>query len=308
MLRSDSSIVHASVRISILVLDDLGSCLRRKHTRKSRLGVKDMGDWINKLFVERSDLFLKVMNQRWPKTEEVVNGIIKVLDGFGIRSGNLLDLACGNGRISIHIAKKGFKAVGVDISKPFLEDAETRAREHGVAPQVTFLEGDIRRLKRVVGERHEPFDVVVSGWTSIGFYSEDDDLATFKQARELSSKGAILFITETMHTEYLNLKFTPTSYTEIDNIVMLENRKYDPTTANISTWWIFYEKHEEDLKFIDKVLIEHHVYSLSELCTLLKKAGWETVAHYGILSTLQPMNSLTHMNIVAKARSIMNSG
>jgi hypothetical protein len=55
------------------------------------------------------------------------------------------------------------------------------------------------------------------------------------------------------------------------------------------------------LQFIDKVDITLHVYSLSELSSLLMKAGWETVASYGNLATLQPMNPLTHMNIVAKA-------
>jgi hypothetical protein len=55
------------------------------------------------------------------------------------------------------------------------------------------------------------------------------------------------------------------------------------------------------LEFIDKAEILHHVYNLSELCALLKKAGWKTIASYGNLSTLQPMNPLTSMNIVAKA-------
>lgn len=103
-----------------------------------------------------------------------------------------------------------------------------------------------------------------------------------------------------MHTEYLSIKFAPTSYTELDHIIMLEDRKYDPITAQASTIWTFYKKHVQDLKFIDKLEITHHVYSLSELSSLLLKAGWEAVATYGNLSTLQPMSPLTHMSIVAK--------
>jgi hypothetical protein len=49
------------------------------------------------------------------------------------------------------------------------------------------------------------------------------------------------------------------------------------------------------------VEFEIHVYSLSELSSLLREAGWETVRFYGNLSTLQPMSPLTSMNIVAKA-------
>jgi 2-polyprenyl-3-methyl-5-hydroxy-6-metoxy-1,4-benzoquinol methylase len=259
-------------------------------------------DWVTELFVQRSDLFLRLLNQKWLGTEELVNGMIKVLDGFEIRSGDLLDLCCGNGRVSVYMAKKGFRSTGIDLSKAFLEDARKKARKHGVSDLVTFLEGDVRKLKEVVNQKNsKPFDVIISAWTSIGFYKEEDDLSIFQQARELSRKDAILFVAETMHTEYLSIKFTPTSYAELDHIVMLENRKYDPITSQANTSWIFYNKRAQDLKFIDKVESTQHVYSLSELSSLLRKAGWEAIAAYGNLSTLQPMSPLTHMNIVARA-------
>ncbi len=260
-----------------------------------------MTDWIKKLFVERSDLFLKMMDERWPRTEELVNGMIKVLNNFGITSGNLLDLCCGNGRISIYMAKKGFKAVGVDISRAFIENAKRKAEKHRVSSSVTFLDGDVRRLKEIIRDVSEPFGVVVNAWTSIGYTSQDDDLNIFQQARELSREGAVLFIAETTHSEFISLKFTPTAYTEVDNIVMLENRKYDPKTSQLSTTWTFYQKHGDNLRFIDRVEFELHIYSPTEISSLLKKAGWETAAFYGNLSTLQPMSPLTSLNIVARA-------
>lgn len=228
--------------------------------------------------------------------------MIKVLGDFGIKSGNLLDLCCGNGRISIPMAKKGFKTVGVDFSKPFIADARKKAKQHKVSGKATFLEGDVRKLKQVIGKTSKPFDVVVNAWTSIGYSSQKDDLTMFKQARELSRDGAILFIIETGHTEFFSLRFTPTGYQEVGDVLLMENRKYDPITAQMHNSWAFYRKHEEDLKFIDRVEIKHHIYSLSELASLLKKAGWETVAYYGSLATLQPMTSLSSLNLVAKAQ------
>jgi ubiquinone/menaquinone biosynthesis C-methylase UbiE len=259
-------------------------------------------DWVTRLFVDRSDLFLRILNERWLRTEELVNGMTRVLDGFGIRSGNLLDLCCGNGRVSVYMAKRGFKTVGMDISRAFLDDAKRKAQEHGVSDLASFVEGDVRKLREVIDTRHSnPFDVVVNAWTSVGFYGQEDDLSIFKQARELSREGAVLLVAETMHTEYLSLRFTPTSYDELDSIVMLENREYDPMTSQICTSWTFYNRRGQDLEFMDKVDITHHVYSLSELSSLLLKAGWEAVASYGNLATLQPVSPLTHMNIVAKA-------
>lgn len=261
-----------------------------------------MNDWVENLFIEHSNLFLKLLDYRWERTEELVNGIIKVLKGFGITSGSLLDLCCGNGRVSIYMAKKGFKAVGVDISKVFIEDARKKAKEHKVSSLVAFLEGDVRKLTEVVGSNLQPFDIIINAWTSIGYYSQEEDLNIFKQARELSREGAILFIAETTHSEYLSLRFVPTSYMEVENMVVLENRKYDPMKSEITTSWAFFNKHGEDLEFIDRVEFQLHVYNLSELCTLLKKAGWETLATYGNLSTLQPKSPLSHLNIVARAQ------
>ena len=261
-----------------------------------------MSDWTRKLFVEHSDLFLKLLNERWSRTEEVVNGMLKVLSGFGITSGNLLDLCCGNGRISIYMAKKGFKAVGVDISRTFLEDARKKAEEHKVSRNVNFLEGDVRNLKKVVRDVSQPFDVVVNAWTSIGYFSQDDDISMFKQAKELSRKDAVLIIAETMHSDFLAVKFTPTSYQEVGDIVLLESRKYDPTTSQLTAAWTFYNKRGENLEFIDRIELENHVYSQSELSSVLRKAGWEPVAFYGSFLTLQSMNPLTSLNVVARAK------
>jgi SAM-dependent methyltransferase len=261
-----------------------------------------MNDWTRKLFVNHSDLFLKLLNERWSKTEDVVDGMVKVLSGFGITSGNLLDLCCGNGRISIYMAKKGFKAVGVDFSRAFLEDARKKAVEHRVSDNVTFLEGDVRNLKKVVGDVSHPFDVVVSAWTSIGYFSQDDDISVFRQARELSGKNAIFIIAETMHTDFLAVKFTPTSYQEVGDIVLLENRKYDATTSQIKANWAFYNKRGENLEFIDRIELENHVYSQSELSSVLRKAGWEPVAFYGSFLTLQALSPFGSLNVVARAK------
>jgi 2-polyprenyl-3-methyl-5-hydroxy-6-metoxy-1,4-benzoquinol methylase len=261
-----------------------------------------MSDWTKKLFIEHSNLFLKFLDERWSRTEDVVNGMLKVLSGFGITSGNLLDLCCGNGRISIYMAKKGFKSVGVDISRAFLEDARKKAEEHKVSSNVTFVEGDVRNLKEAVGDISVPFDVVVNAWTSIGYSSLDDDISIFRQARELSREGTILFVAETMHSDFIALKFTPTSYQELGNIVLLENRKYDPTTSQLTAAWAFYSKRGENLEFIDRIELENHIYGQSELSSVLRRAGWEPVAFYGSFSTLQSMNPLTSLNLVARAQ------
>jgi 2-polyprenyl-3-methyl-5-hydroxy-6-metoxy-1,4-benzoquinol methylase len=260
-----------------------------------------MADWTKDLFIRHADLFLKLMEERWSRTEELVNGMVKILNSYGIASGNLLDLCCGNGRVSIHMAKKGFKATGVDMSKAFVEDATRKAKEHKVSKMVTFLEGDVRNLKEVVGKTSKPFDVVVNVWTAIGYSSPRNDLKIFKQARELCREGAVLFIGETMHSDFLAVRFSPTSYMELGDILLLENRTYDQTTMQMKTSWAFYKKRREDLEFIDRIELTLHIYSVSELSSLLRKAGWEPTAFYGSFVTMQPFNAFSSLNMVAKA-------
>ena len=108
---------------------------------------------------------------------------------------------------------------------------------------------------------------------SIGLYSKEDDLSTFKQARQLSREDAILFVAEPTHTEYLSIKSAPTSYTQVGDTVMLENRKYDPIKTWTNTSWTFYSKRSNDLEYVDRADLKHYVYSPSELSALLRKAG-----------------------------------
>src|SRR6266705_1529218 len=40
---------------------------------------------------------------------------------------HLLDLPCGNGRLSFELAKRGYRVTGVDISEEFIEEARASA-------------------------------------------------------------------------------------------------------------------------------------------------------------------------------------
>src|SRR5215510_8256967 len=40
---------------------------------------------------------------------------------------HLLDVPCGNGRLSFELAQRGFRVTGVDISEEFIEEARAKA-------------------------------------------------------------------------------------------------------------------------------------------------------------------------------------
>ena len=55
--------------------------------------------------------------------------------------GPILELGCGTGRISIPIAKAGIEVVGIDISKPMLDLARSKAKKAGLKISATVILG-----------------------------------------------------------------------------------------------------------------------------------------------------------------------
>jgi SAM-dependent methyltransferase len=66
------------------------------------------------------------------------------LEFAGIKPGDrVLDVGCGTGTISLALAKRGAKTVGLDASEPYLDGAR-RLRSH---PNVTYEHGDACQLQ-----------------------------------------------------------------------------------------------------------------------------------------------------------------
>jgi predicted TPR repeat methyltransferase len=58
---------------------------------------------------------------------------------------HVLDLGCGKGAVCVTLARDlGFRATGIDICKPFLEVAEKKAAEYGVAGLCKFEQDDLK--------------------------------------------------------------------------------------------------------------------------------------------------------------------
>src|SRR5262249_27251424 len=57
---------------------------------------------------------------------------------------DVLDVPCGEGRVSLELAARGHRVHGIDITGPLVATAQARAEERGVA--ATFEVGDMRAL------------------------------------------------------------------------------------------------------------------------------------------------------------------
>jgi SAM-dependent methyltransferase len=81
-----------------------------------------------------------------PMTEDPYFPSVQALMGE-IAGQVVCDLACGQGRVSRHLADLGAKVVGVDLSDKLL--AIARDRERREPRGIDYLQGDVRRLKVV---------------------------------------------------------------------------------------------------------------------------------------------------------------
>jgi SAM-dependent methyltransferase len=105
------------------------------------------------------------------------------------REGNrVLDIGCGFGDTTQELARlvaPGGRAVGVDVSEPFVETATTEARAAGIA-NVGFLAGDVQ-----VMELPGPFDYVFS---RMGVMFFANPVAALRNIRDAMAPGGHLCV------------------------------------------------------------------------------------------------------------------
>jgi SAM-dependent methyltransferase len=97
----------------------------------------------------------------------------------------VLDVACGYGRHAGELARRGFRVVGVDLSRAMLAEARRRFAEN---PALRFVRRDMRRI-----DYRGDFDAVVSFYTSFGYFTRaDNERALRRMARALRPGGKVL--------------------------------------------------------------------------------------------------------------------
>jgi SAM-dependent methyltransferase len=98
-----------------------------------------------------------------------------VLAALGLRGGErVLDLACGFGRHSLELARRGFSVVGVDVTEAYVEDARASARAQGL--RCEFVQASVLDVRY-----REEFDAVLNmADGAIGYFpTEEQNLALF---------------------------------------------------------------------------------------------------------------------------------
>ncbi|HXJ21190.1 MAG TPA: methyltransferase domain-containing protein [Polyangia bacterium] len=218
-----------------------------------------MADWYESFF---GGVWLDLQRTFFPaeQSERRAEMLERVL---ALRPGSrVLDAPCGNGRLTIPLARRGYTLTGIDFTSSFLAEGRAAA---GDLP-ITFLERDMRQLDDLSG-----FDAAFNFWGSFGFFDDAGDQALAAGIfRALVPGGRFLIDANLIET--LMPIFQPRSWGRIGDTTMLEERLFDFATSRIRTEWTFLRAGVEERKSSSIRL-----YSGHEMVALLERVGFRSV-------------------------------
>lgn len=189
----------------------------------------------------------------------------------GIHRGDaVLDLACGIGRHSIELAKRGYRVTGIDYSPVYLTKARRAAQRRKL--DVEFLKCDMRFLPFQC-----IFDAVICMFTSFGFFMrESDHVRTLRGIeRGLKPEGRLLI--DVISRDWLEAHFKAKDWTQHeDGLIVLEDQRLDKKRGRTMTTWTMVDGRK-------RRTFPHslRVFTLPELSRLASRAGLKVIKAYG---------------------------
>jgi 2-polyprenyl-3-methyl-5-hydroxy-6-metoxy-1,4-benzoquinol methylase len=192
---------------------------------------------------------------------------------------HLLDVPCGNGRLSFELARRGFQLTGIDISEEFIQEAQSKLKPTADTvgaeqpARVVFLLGN---MSHVAGEAI--YDGAYCFGNSFGFL-EYSDMESFLAGVAHALKPDARFVIETgMAAESAIGKFQIEASHQIDDILLTIKERYLAEESCIDTEYIF----ERDGK-TESRMAKHWIYTAAEIRRMLERAGFAVLNLYGSL-------------------------
>jgi SAM-dependent methyltransferase len=231
--------------------------------------MKTSGDWWKTYF--RPRFYNPADPVRLKRAQMETDFVVKAL---GLRRGaGVLDLCCGPGRHSVLLARKGLQVTGLDMSRPYLDEARERARR--LRCQVRFVQGDMRAIPF-----RSEFDAVIDLFTSFGyFHRQSENLRVLKEVRKALRPGGALLLDVPNRARLLR-NCTPRDWDQSGSGFSLEERQLFDGGRRVAIKVI---QVYSDGKTAQESF-SHHVYDKKSMSGLLKQAGLRPVRFWGAFS------------------------
>jgi len=180
----------------------------------------------------------------------------------------ILDLPCGYGRHAAVLARRGFRVVGVDLSRAMLAEARRRFTE---GPRLRFRRGDMRRIA-CRGE----FDAVVNLYTSFGYFTPAQNEAVLRRmARALRPGGRLLV--DHRDPGYDAELPRRLWYRTGRRRFVLEDRRFDPRTKITDSTQLIVTFGR---RWVTRKAVRFQEFSLPQWRRMLRRAGLRLLRAY----------------------------
>lgn len=178
---------------------------------------------------------------------------------------HLLDVPCGNGRLTMPMARAGYKVTGLDFCQEFLDEAAKRAVSFNFAESVVqIVQGDMRTIPF-----KKKFDGVFCFGNSFGYFDREGTMQTFESLGASLKVGAKLVLESSMLAETFLVNGAEREWLRVGDMLMLIENHYNPRQSCVQTEYTFIRDGKEERR--DAI---HWIYTSGEVCSMLVSAGF----------------------------------
>lgn len=233
-------------------------------------------DWFNSPYYH-----ILYKNRDYKEAEVFIDNLIDYLKPA--KHACFLDVACGKGRHSIYLNKKGFHVIGIDLSENNIKKASKKATEY-----LQFKVQDMREPFK-----SSTFDYVLNLFTSFGYFKEEGDNQRVLDAAFKDLKKGGTLILDFFNAKCVLNALMPEETKTCEDITFSLHKKLE---GNVITKDIVFNAEGKQHHYKEKV----KAYTLDDLKNMLELSGFQVKKVFGSY-TLEPFDFDTSDRLIIEA-------